>query len=54
MIKTGARRKAQTYFAQVPLKVVEKVIGREAMRTNGGTKRLRETAAKGAGRSRQV
>ena len=45
MAKTnGAKQKAQTHFEQVPLKVVEKVLGREAVRMNGGTKRLRETA----------
>ena len=45
MVKTGgAQKKAPTHFEQVPLKVVEKVLGREAVRTNGGTKRLRETA----------
>jgi hypothetical protein len=49
MVKTvSAERIAQTHFEQVPLKVVEKVLGREAVRTNGGTKRLRETAAKTA------
>jgi hypothetical protein len=41
MVKTGgAKQKAQTHFEQVPLKVVEKVLGREAVRTNEGTKRL--------------
>jgi hypothetical protein len=46
MVKTdGAQLKAQTYFEQVPLDVVEKVFGREAVRTHVGTKRLRETAA---------
>jgi hypothetical protein len=45
MVKTGgAKQKAQTHFEQVPLKVVEKVLRREAV--NGGTGRLRETAAK--------
>ena len=47
MVKTGgAKQKAQTHFEQVPLEVVEKVLGREAVRTHGGTKRLRETAAR--------
>ena len=47
MVKTnGAKQKAPTHFEQVPLKVVEKVLGREAVRTHGGTKRLRETAAR--------
>jgi hypothetical protein len=47
MIKTGdAKQKAPTHFEQVSLKVVEKVLSREAVRTNGGTKPLRETAAR--------
>jgi len=47
MVKTdGAKQKAQTHFEQVPLEVVEKVLGREAVQTNGGTKRIRETAAR--------
>ncbi len=47
MVKTnGAKQKAQTHFEQVPFDVVEKVLGREAVRTHGGTKRLRETAAR--------
>ena len=47
MVKTnGAKQKAQTHFEQFPLKVVEKVLGREAVRTNGGTKRLRATAVR--------
>jgi hypothetical protein len=47
MVKTGGtKQKAQTHFEQVPFDVVEKVLGREALRTHGGTKRLRETAAR--------
>jgi acetyl-CoA C-acetyltransferase len=47
MVKTGgAKQKAQTHFEQVPLDVVERVLSREAVRTNGGTQRLRETAAR--------
>jgi hypothetical protein len=47
MVKTGgAKQKAQTHFEQVPLDVVEKVLGREAVRTLGGTKRLRQMAAR--------
>jgi len=47
MAKTnGAKQKAQTHFTQVPLEVVEKVLGREAVRTHRGTKRLREAAAR--------
>jgi hypothetical protein len=42
----GAKQKAQTHFEQVPLEVVEKVLGREAVQTHGGTKHLRETAAR--------
>jgi hypothetical protein len=47
MVKTGsAKQKAQTYFEQVPVAVVEEVLGREAVRTLGGTTHLRETAAR--------
>ena len=47
MVKNGsAKQKAQTHFEQVPLNVVEKVLGRDAVRPIGGTKRLRETAVR--------
>jgi len=47
MVKTGgATQNAQTHFEQVPLDVVEKVLGRDAVRTHGGTKRPRGTAAR--------
>jgi hypothetical protein len=45
MVKTsGAKEKAQTHFEQVPLDVVKKVLGGDAVLTNGGTKRLRDPA----------
>ena len=38
MVKTdGVKHKAQTYFEQISLDVVEKVLGRDAVRTHGGT-----------------
>jgi len=47
MIKTaGAKQKAQTHFEQVSLNVVEKALGRDAVRPHGRTKRLPETAAR--------
>jgi len=36
MIKTGlAKRKSRTYFEQVPLEVVRKVLGVDAVKTDG-------------------
>ena len=47
MVKTGsATQNAQTHFEQVPLDVVEKVLGREAVRRHGGTKHPGGTAAR--------
>ena len=46
MVKTdGATPKAQTHFEQVPLDIVKKVLGGEAVRTHRGTIGLGKTEA---------
>jgi hypothetical protein len=57
MIKTSrAKRKSQTHFEQVPLEVVEKLLGGEAVKTDraGPSNLIVETAQSKAGRDRSL